>query len=127
VEGLDLYKAIRRIHDFPWRHPDEAPLAPYLLSVIIRLALGVLAAAACAASGQIAGPGGAVAAGYAAPKIFEQLARLGMSETRVADEKPGRAAVVGAGNGHVDHRGVGDPSMKAGDATSTPQDGGALQ
>jgi hypothetical protein len=80
VEALDLYKAIRRVKGYPWRHPDEVPLGPYLLSVVIRVALGVLAAAVCAASSQIGGPAGALAAGYAAPKLFEQLARLSISQ-----------------------------------------------
>ena len=80
VELLDLYKAIRRTKGWPWRHPDEVPLAPYLVSVVIRVALGVLAAAVCSASSQIAGPAGALAAGYAAPKLFEQLARLPVTQ-----------------------------------------------
>jgi hypothetical protein len=127
VEALDLYKAIHRIHDFPWRHPDEPPLGPYLLSVFIRLALGVGAAAACAASGQIAGPGGAIAAGYAAPKIFEQLARLGTSEPEIVAEKPRKKAAPNSDNPAIDSDGVIKPNVRAGDAASTPPDGGVLE
>lgn len=82
IESLDLYKAIRRTKDYPWRHPDEVPLGPYILSVVIRIALGAIAAGACSASSQIAGPAGALAAGFAAPKLFEQLSRLPDTEHR---------------------------------------------
>jgi len=83
VEALELYRAIQRVKGFPWRMPDEVPLAPYLVAVVIRNALGAGLAAAFGSSGQIAGPLGAVAVGVAAPKIVEQLLRQGLSHPAV--------------------------------------------
>lgn len=79
VEALELYRAIQRVKGFPWRMPDEIPLAPYAVAVVIRNALGAGLAAAFGSSGQIAGPLGALAVGVAAPKIVEQLLRQGLS------------------------------------------------
>jgi hypothetical protein len=42
VEALDLYRAIQRVKGFPWQMPNEIPLGPYLVAVIIRNALVVL-------------------------------------------------------------------------------------
>jgi hypothetical protein len=84
VEALELYRAIQRVKGFPWRMPDEVPLAPYLVALIIRNALGAGLAAAFGVSGQIAGPLGAIAVGVAAPKIVEQLMRQGLSHPAVA-------------------------------------------
>lgn len=36
VEGLDLYQAIHRVKDFPWRKEGEARFPAYLTSVIRR-------------------------------------------------------------------------------------------
>lgn len=83
IEGLDLYSAIRRVKGYPWTIKGEVPFGPYLLSVFIRLAVGAGLAAALGASQQVAGPVGAVAAGVAAPKILEQLARRGLSHPAV--------------------------------------------
>lgn len=83
VEALELYRAIQRVKGFPWRMPDEVPLAPYLVAVVIRNALGAGLAAAFGSSGQIAGPLGATAVGVAAPKIVEQLLRQGLSHPAV--------------------------------------------
>lgn len=78
IEGLDLLGAIRRVKDYPWRATGEVPIGPYLLSVVIRVGVGAGLAAALASSGQIAGAVGAIAAGVAAPKIIEQLARTNL-------------------------------------------------
>lgn len=83
VEALELYRAIQRVKGFPWKMPDEVPLAPYLVAVFIRNALGAGLAAAFGSSGQIAGPLGAIAVGVAAPKIVEQLLRQGLSHPAV--------------------------------------------
>lgn len=120
VEALDLYKAIRRIGDVPWHHPGEASFGPYLLSVIIRLGLGVLAAAVCAASGQVEGPAGALAAGYAAPKVLEQLARLGINDT-----EPSRGSGTKARKAAIEHETLNDRELGAKDAAPAPPDGGA--
>jgi hypothetical protein len=130
VELLDLYKAIKRTKGYPWRHADEVPLGPYLLSVVIRVALGVLAAGVCAASSQVGGPAGALAAGYAAPKLFEQLARL--PNTRGNAEyipQPREVTTHGVGRDTtqvVDHaENLPDPAVEAGDSAVAPPDGGA--
>jgi len=120
VEALDLYRAIKRTKGYPWRQPDEVPLGPYVLSVAIRLGLGVLAAVACAASGQIEGPAGGFAAGFAAPKLFEQLARLRSTE-------PDSPAVGNAEDESVAKRHLGSypkPRLGAEDAPAAPPDGG---
>ncbi|GAA3046747.1 hypothetical protein GCM10010448_32060 [Streptomyces glomeratus] len=83
VEALDLYRAIQRVKGYPWRMPDEIPLGPYLVAIIIRNALGAGLAAGFGSSGQIAGPLGAIAVGIAAPKIVEQLLRQGMAHPNV--------------------------------------------
>ena len=121
VESLDLYRAIRRTRGYPWRQPDEVPLGPYVLSVVIRLALGVLAAGVCAASAQIGGPAGALAAGYAAPKLFEQLARLPNTERGteyIRTQEPTRAV------SHPEN--LPDPTLRVEGIAGAPQDGGSL-
>src|SRR5262250_3284183 len=74
VEASELYGAIRRIKDFPWRVGGELKFGPYLITVLLRLALGAFAAGLCAKAGPL-GPAGAVAAGVAAPKLLEELGR----------------------------------------------------
>ena len=122
VEGLDLYKAIRRIKGYPWRHPDEVPLGPYLLSVVIRVGLGVVVAGVCAASSQIGGPAGALAAGYASPKLLEQLARL-PSTGRNAEYIPPPREVTTQGVSHPEN--MPDRTVDAGDSASVPPDAAA--
>lgn len=121
VEALDLYKAIRRTRGYPWCQPDEVALGPYLLSVIIRLGLGVLAATVCAASSQIGGPAGAFAAGFAAPKLFEQIARLPNTERGTEYTAPPRE--VTSGVGHPEN--LPDPTVGAGGPAGAPPDGGS--
>jgi hypothetical protein len=74
VEGSELYAATRWAKNFPWRLPGELKFGPYLVTVVLRIALGVIAAAVCAEAGPL-GAAGAVAAGIAAPKLLEQLGR----------------------------------------------------
>jgi hypothetical protein len=74
IEISELYGAIRSAKDFPWRRAGEVPLGPYLFSVILRLILGIIAAAVCASAGPL-GTLGAVAAGIAAPKLLEEIGR----------------------------------------------------
>jgi len=95
VEALDLYQAIQRVKDFPWRLEGEVFLLPYVVSVVIRLGLGTGVAAAFGASAQIAGPLGALAVGVAAPKIVQQFRRDGqhIADAAVA---PGAAPASGA-------------------------------
>lgn len=74
VEASELYGAIRRIKEFPWNKKGEVPLVPYIVSVALRLGIGVLGAAMIAMTGPLS-PAGAVAAGIAGPKLFEELGR----------------------------------------------------
>ena len=119
VELFDLYKAIRRTRTYPWRHPDEVSLGPYLLSVLIRIALGILAAGVCSASSQVAGPAGAFAAGYAAPKLFEQLGRLPNTERDSGYAE--RSREVSSGEKHPESGPK--PAVQSVDATGGPPDG----
>lgn len=122
VEALDLYKAIQRTKGYPWRHPDEVALGPYLLSVVIRVLLGIVAAGVLAASSQIGGPAGALAAGYAAPKFFEQLARLPING-RNAEYIPRPGEVTPRSVGHPGN--MPDPAVEAGDSAVVPPEGGS--
>lgn len=74
VEGLELSASIRRTGRFPWKQRGGPGLAPFLVSVLIRLAVGAGLAVAVGAAGQI-NPLGALAAGVAAPLIIEKLAQ----------------------------------------------------
>ncbi len=40
IEARDLYGAIHPIKGFPWKTPGEVALAPYLVSVLLRVLLG---------------------------------------------------------------------------------------
>ena len=80
IEAWDLYGAIHRVKGFPWNVPDEVAFVPYLVSVFLRVLLGVGMAIAFVASGQADGPVGVVAIGIAAPKLLEQLARQAVSQ-----------------------------------------------
>jgi len=88
IEAWDLYGAIHRLKGFPWKFDGEVALAPYLVSVLLRVLLGVGMAVAFVASGQADGPVGAVAIGIAAPKLLEQLARQAV--VQAATENPAR-------------------------------------
>jgi len=98
IEAWDLYGAIHRVKGFPWQVAGEVALAPYLVSVLIRVLLGVGMADAFVASGQANGPVGVVAIGIAAPKLLEQLARQAVSQTAADDtaDKPRPARVRAA-------------------------------
>jgi hypothetical protein len=74
IEVSELYGAIKVCRDFPWTRPGELKLNIYLVTVVLRLALGAFAAVVCAATGPLGGVG-AVAAGIAAPKLLEELGR----------------------------------------------------
>jgi hypothetical protein len=95
IEAWDLYGAIHRVKGFPWKFDGEVTLGPYLVSVVLRVLLGIGMALAFVASGQAAGPVGVVAIGIAAPKLLEQLARQAVSPAVADDEaaqlRPARA------------------------------------
>ena len=105
IKAWDLYGAIHRVKGFPWKFDGEVALAPYLVSVLLRVLLGVGMAVAFVASGQAAGPVGAVAIGIAAPKLLEQLARQAVSQTPAdgaANElRPAHAPAAVKGGSHA--------------------------
>ena len=105
IEAWDLYGAIHRVKGFPWKFDGEVTLAPYLVSVVLRVLLGVGMAIAFVASGQAAGPVGAVAIGIAAPKLLEQLARQAVSQTTADDAagqlRPAHARAAVKGGSHA--------------------------
>jgi hypothetical protein len=80
VETAELYTATRRLKNFPWRCTGEVPPAPYIFSIVLRLALGAAAALVFAYGGRLS-PLGAVVAGIAAPTLLEQLGRYAPKTT----------------------------------------------
>jgi hypothetical protein len=89
VEGLELYNSIRRKGRWPWQinpeteKPSEVGQRAYLVAELIRLLIGAGLAWACAATGQIDGPLGAVSVGAAAPFIIGEITK------RIPLEPPG--------------------------------------
>jgi hypothetical protein len=104
IEAWDLYGAIHRVKGFPWKYDGEVTLGPYLVSVVLRVLLGIGMAIAFVASGQAAGPVGAVAIGIAAPKLLEQLARQAVSQMPAdapTELRPARARPSVEGRSHA--------------------------
>lgn len=93
IEAWDLYVAIHRVKGFPWNFAGEVALIPYLVSIILRVLLGIGMAIAFVASGQADGPVGVVAIGIAAPKILEQLTRQAISPVHTDSAPQKRRAV----------------------------------
>lgn len=75
VEAVQFQGAVRRTKGWPWRDSKEPDAGPFLLSVVLRLAVSAGLAAGLAASNQVSGPYGAIGAGVAAPMIIEQLGK----------------------------------------------------
>lgn len=90
VEGAEIFNAIRRTYELPWRHKQGPAARPFLLSVVIRLGLGVLLATVLGASAQLGGPLGAFVSGLAAPMLIEKM--LGQVEQ---GDSPGRNSLGG--------------------------------
>lgn len=84
VEGLELYAALRRHGQWPWKlqappgpmRVPEAGLRGYAIAEMVRLLIGAGLACAAAETGQVAGPLGALGVGVAAPTIIGQLAKV---------------------------------------------------
>jgi hypothetical protein len=76
VEVIDLYNVVKTNKNFPWQLKGELPLGLYVFCTVVRLALGAFAAVLCADGAHLSAAG-AVAAGIAAPKILEELGRVG--------------------------------------------------
>jgi hypothetical protein len=79
VEGMEFVRAIRRVGGWPWRWPGEPGPAPFVVSVMIRMGVGAILAAAAGTTNQVSGPFGALAIGVGAPLLIEQLS--GVSPT----------------------------------------------
>ena len=100
VEGLELYNALRRNGRWPWTSPGtvrqdgkvaEAGPVGYAIAETVRLVIGAGLAWAAAATGQIAGPLGALGVGVAAPTIIGLLAKYVPLNT--SPESPGNPAL----------------------------------
>ncbi|MGK5628547.1 hypothetical protein [Streptomyces sp. URMC 123] len=90
VEALALIGAIRRVGGFPWQVEGELGPGPYAVVVLLRLGVGVVAAAALGMSGQMGVVASAIAAGIAAPKLLEQLGQQALAASSLA-AAPGQA------------------------------------
>ncbi|MDN3353625.1 hypothetical protein [Actinomadura sp. DC4] len=73
MEALDLYRQIRDTPGWNWRKPIPQGLPAYVISILIRVAIGGILAAA--GSGQLTGPLAALGLGVSAPAVLEKLAR----------------------------------------------------
>ncbi|GAA2613126.1 hypothetical protein SMC26_14240 [Actinomadura fulvescens] len=76
VEALELYAHIRSRRRWSWRRPIPQGMAAFWVSVLIRVGVGGVVAAAMAHDGQVAGAVAAFGLGVAAPLVIEKLARL---------------------------------------------------
>lgn len=94
IEAHQLHSAIGRVKNLPWKVQGELPLRPYLVALVLRLALGVGMAAAFGASGQAGGPVGVMAVGIAAPKVLEQLAGGKLAELEMLRASQNAAPVA---------------------------------
>jgi len=75
VEALELLVASRRVGGWPWTRPGEPGVAPMVVSVVLRMAIGAILAAAAYGSGQVGGPLPALGLGVAAPLVIEKMTR----------------------------------------------------
>jgi hypothetical protein len=75
VEGLQFNAVIRQTGRWPWRLEGQPPPLPYVISALIRLAVGAGVAAAAGAGGLVVGAFSALAVGVAAPLVVEQLGK----------------------------------------------------
>lgn len=86
VEALELYVRIRRTPKWNWRQPIPQGMAAFAVSVLVRLGVGAVLAAATAGSRQISSPLAAFGLGVAAPLVIEKLAR-GVPLTALSQEE----------------------------------------
>ena len=110
VEGLELVAAIRRTRGWPWRVDGEVGLGPYLLSVVLRLAISAVLAMALGANGQVSGPAGALMIGITAPLIVEKAFR------QVVPTAPGDAPQAARAEQNPGHGAPAAVRWEAGDA-----------
>ena len=117
VEALQFYSALRSCGDWPWRVKGEPPPGPLAASVAIRVSVGLGLAAAAGATGQVAGPIGAIAVGVAAPLVIEQMARhIPATEEAAPSETSGEAPAPLASTARTPSRQTritGDPGRDA--------------
>ena len=113
IELIELYYVVKTKKNFPWRLKGELPLDLYLFCVVVRLALGAFAAALCVHGARVSAAA-AVAAGIAAPKVLEELGRLGGGSV----ETIATLAAVGVSRSST--------SEPAADALKTPPEGGPV-
>lgn len=75
VEALQLYARIHRTPKWNWRCPIDQGLAAFIISIVLRVGVGAVLAAAFAGSHQVSGPLAAFALGVGAPVVVERLAK----------------------------------------------------
>lgn len=75
VESLELYARIRRTPRWNWRQPIPQGMTAFVISVVIRVGVGAVLAAASASSGQVSSSLTAFGLGIGAPLVIEKLAR----------------------------------------------------
>lgn len=74
VEAAEFYTCVRHEGRLPWNRTDKSPSATqYLVSIVVRIALGAGMATGAGLSGQVNGTFGALALGVAAPVVVERL------------------------------------------------------
>jgi hypothetical protein len=74
VEGLDLYRALRRYGRLPWDGQIRISWRGYLTAEAVRMLIGAGLAVALSNAGQVSSAIGALAIGAGAPMVIERLA-----------------------------------------------------
>lgn len=116
-----MYVALRRYGSWPWRvrvgdkqEIPEAGPSGYAVAELIRLLIGAGLAWASVATGQVAGPLGAIGVGVAAPSIIGQLAKA--LPLAITPQSPG-ADMKGSctSQGHEENRVKNEHAHEAGE------------
>jgi hypothetical protein len=100
VESLELYATIRRTPRWNWRRPIPQGMVAFVISVVIRIGVGAVLAAASAGSGQVSGSLAAFGLGIGAPLVIEKLARAVALTSAAADSQV--SLVTADSTSHID-------------------------
>lgn len=119
TESWELYRAIHRVKDFPWKVPDEVPFRPFCIAFMIRLTIGAIVATCFVESGKAGLPMGALSIGIASPKLLEQLARNFLARsTGMAPEDPQPPPTLAQSHPKLPHSPLApQPATEASDAS----------
>lgn len=99
VEALELYGSIKSAEGgWSWRRPIPQGFAAYVVSVVIRVGIGGIVAAAAVGAHQVEGSLAALGLGVSAPLVIERLARAVplVSEAQVVASTTGQPATAAA-------------------------------